>query len=403
MGGWIVIQLLQRGEDPKNIRILDIRPPTRQDLLTGLAARVAFLQVDILDAKAVDDAFQAPWPDCDPSEPTPEITVFHTAANIRFYERHIALLPRSSKVNYEGTLNVINAARSIGVTVLLYTSSVSISIRRSHFWLWPWESQPKYFVQIVNDDDNLIPKHHDQFFSNYAASKVLGERAVRAADGTRSGEMTMRTGCIRPGNGVFGPGGDLTCDAYLVRKHNHTWVGNVMQSLIYVENCALAHLCYEARLLETARGGPNPDIGGQAFTVTDPGPPVTANDVYVALTTLDPEVTFTHMSPTLILFVSQIVEVLYLARAFLSMSSSPVGRVLAHLIPNISGDISNLQPSLFALASVHIILDDSRARSLPEKGGLGYNGAFTTLEGICKTAEEHLKTGGNGEERARRR
>ncbi|KAG2033949.1 3-beta hydroxysteroid dehydrogenase/isomerase family-domain-containing protein [Suillus americanus] len=400
LGGWIIIQLLQRGEDPKKIRILDIRPPTRSDLRTGLAAQVAFFQVDISHAKAVDDAFQAPWPDCNPSETVPEVTVFHTAANIRFYERHLALLPRSSKVNHEGTRNVINAARSIGVTVLIYTSSGSISVRRSRFWLWPWEKHPKYFVQVINDDDNLIPKYHDHFFSNYAASKVLGESAVRAADGSRSGEKTLRTGCIRPGNGVFGPGGDLICGAYLVRKYNPTWVANIMQSFVYVENCALAHLCYEARLLETARGGPNPNLGGQAFTITDTGPPVTYSDVYIGLTTLAPETTFTHMSPTLMLLISQIIEVLYLSRIFLSMSSSPVRRALAHFIPNIAGDTVNLQPSLFALASIHLIFDDSRARLPPEKGGLGYHGPFTTLEGLCRTVEEHLKAGENGEDRS---
>jgi len=223
---------------------------------------------------------------------------------------------------------------------------------------------------------------------------------VRAADGTPSGGKTLRTGCIRPSNGVFGPRGDLICEAYMIRKHNPTWVGNIMQSFIYVENCALAHLCYEARLLETEKGGSNPDLGGQAFTVTDTGPPVTFNDVYVALTTLAPETTFTHMSPTVMLFISQIIEVLYLSRTFLSMSSSSVGRALAHLIPNINGDVINLQPPLFALASVHLICDDSRARLPPEKGGLGYNGPFTTLEGICRTAEEHLKSGGMEEERS---
>jgi hypothetical protein len=173
-----------------------------------------------------------------------------------------------------------------------------------------------------------------------------------------------------------------------------------MQSFVYVENCALAHLCYEARLLETARGGSNPDLGGQAFTITDTGPPITYSDIYTGLTTLAPETTFTEMSPTFMLFISQIIEALYLSRAFLSMSSSPVQRALAHFIPNIVGDTVNLQPSLFALASVHLIFDDSRARLPPEKGGLGYNGPFTTLEGLCRTVEEHLKAGENGEERS---
>ncbi|KAG2368641.1 hypothetical protein BDR07DRAFT_1390458 [Suillus spraguei] len=79
------------------------------------------------------------------------------------------------------------------------------------------------------------------------------------------------------------------------------------------------------------------------------------------------------------LFVSQIIELLYLSRLVI---------------------IVNLQPSLFALASVHLIFDDSRARLPPEKGGLGYHGPFTTLQGVCRTVEEHLKVGGIREEKS---
>ncbi|THU85844.1 hypothetical protein K435DRAFT_378558 [Dendrothele bispora CBS 962.96] len=39
----------------------------------------------------------------------------------------------------------------------------------------------------------------------------------------------------------------------------------------------------------------------------------------------------------------------------------------------------------------HLIFDDSRARLPPSKGGLGYKGGWTTLEGLHKTAEEHYK------------
>ncbi|KAH7926262.1 NAD(P)-binding protein [Leucogyrophana mollusca] len=402
LGGWIVIQLLQRGEDPRRIRILDIRPPTRPDLRKGDAQKVAFFKVDISDQKAVNDAFQAPWPASGTVMDSPEndITVFHTAANIRFYERHLALLPRSTKVNCSGTQNVINAARSVGVTALIYTSSGSISVRRSRFWLWPWETEPQFFVQVLNDDDNLIPKHHDDFFSNYAASKVLGERAIRAADRTSSGRKVLRTGCIRPGNGVFGPGGDILCGAYLVRKHNPTWVGHILQSFVYVENCALAHLCYEQRLIDLGRGRTYPDIGGQAFTITDTGPPVTFGDVHVALHTLDSETVFPVFSTTAMLLVAQIIEAIYLSRAFLLSSPSFLWRTIARLIPNIAGDIVNLQPSLFALTSVHLIFDDSRARLPPAQGGLGYNGPFTSLDGLCKTADEFFKADGNGEERS---
>lgn len=203
-----MLHLLQRGEDARKIRILDIRPPSRPDLSVGDAQDVDFLQVDISDVDAVEAAFKKPWPASSDGigSAEPEITVFHTAANIRFYERHPALLARSAKVNINGTRNIINAARSVGTTVLIQTSSGSVSVRSNRLWLWPWESEPKYFVQVLNDDDNLIPGRHEEFFSNYAATKVVGERIVREANGTSSGSGILRTGCIRPSNGIFGPG-----------------------------------------------------------------------------------------------------------------------------------------------------------------------------------------------------
>jgi len=224
---------------------------------------------------------------------------------------------------------------------------------------------------------------------------------VRAADKSPTQKShILRTGCIRPGNGIFGPGGDLICYAYLVRKFNPTWVTNILQSFIYVENCALAHLCYEQRLIELQRGSSNPDIGGQAFTVTDAGPPVTYGDVYTAVHTLDKETKFPVLSTTMMLGLSQVIEVVYVSKLLLSSSESSIGRAIATVIPTISGDLINLQPSLFALASVHIIFDDSRARLHPSKGGLGYYGPYTTLEGICKTADVYFKSDRKGEERS---
>ncbi|KAI6046144.1 hypothetical protein EDC04DRAFT_2888296 [Pisolithus marmoratus] len=385
LGGWIVLQLLQRGEDPKRIRVLDMRLPTRPDLCTGRAQSVAFLKVDISDAKAVSDAFRAPWPE----EGTDEgITVFHSAANIRFYERLPALFSRSTDVNYEGTKNVIASSKDIGVSILVYTSSGAIAVRRSRFWLWPWETRPQFFVQVLNDDDDLIPKRHELFFSNYAASKRSGR------------SRTLRTGCVRPGNGVFGPGGDVLCGAYLVRRYNPTWVRNILQSYVYVENCALAHLCYEQRLIELEKGGANPDIGGQAFTITGTGPPCTFGDVHLALSTLDNECEFPNYSFTLMLSLAHIIEALYVSKALLSMSNSAFGRALARMIPLVRGDLVNLQPSLFALVSVHLIFDDTRARLSPSEGGLGYSGPYTTLQGICKTVDAHFKAGKAGEERS---
>lgn len=47
-----------------------------------------------------------------------------------------------------------------------------------------------------------------------------------------------------------------------------------------------------------------------------------------------------------------------------------------------------------------MVFDDSRARLEPKKGGLGYRGAWTTLEALHKTVQEHYKSLGDGSVRA---
>ncbi|KAJ7868313.1 NAD-P-binding protein [Mycena leptocephala] len=368
LGGWIVMQLLDRGEDPKRIRVLDIRAPARHDLTTR-GKDVHFIQTDVSDAAAVDAAFNAPWPD--ESFSAPQITVFHTAANIRFYEKSESLLPNSAKVNVIGTQNIINAARAIGATALVYTSSGSVSVRSSRFFLWPWETEPASFVQAINENDAILPKRHSDFFSNYAVTKIDAERRVRAADKSASREGVLRTGCIRPGNGVFGPGGDMLCGAYLVRKVNPTWMNSVVQNFVYVENAAVAHLLYEQRLIELSdAGSKNPDIGGKAFVIADPGPPPTYGDVYLTLSTLsEGETTFPSLSPTLMLFISHLIGWYYRSRSWLVAARYRIAQTL----PAIPSGIVNLQPSLFNLIN----------------GGLGYKGAWTTFEGLHKTFDEH--------------
>ncbi|KAF9069436.1 hypothetical protein BDP27DRAFT_1293737 [Rhodocollybia butyracea] len=387
LGGWIVVHLLQRGEDYKNIRVLDIRLPSRDDLKNGIGKDVDYKLVDMSDAEAVEKAFTAPWPEgASVSSP---VSIFHTAANIRFYERSPSLISNSSRVNVNGTQNIIDSARSIGASTLIYTSSGSVAVRASRFLLFPWQSEPDHFVQALNDDDSILPKEHAQFFSNYAYTKYLAEKRVRAADRLQSGSRTLRTGCIRPGNGVFGPGGDMLCGAYLVRETNPSWIYNIVSHFVYVENCALAHLCYEQRLIELENGSSNPDIGGQVFTITDPGTPPTYGDVYLTLETLSNGQTFfPKVSATLMLMIAYLIEFYYLTRHFLV--SSKFG-LISKLLPAVNGDIVNLQPSLYSLTMVHLIFDDSRARLPPEKGGLGYKGTWTTLEGLHKTYNEHVK------------
>lgn len=387
LGGWIGTSLLDRGEDPTRIRILDLNPPSSHILQKAVLNGVQFIKVDVTDAVALEAAFKAPWKDSVQAEDaSPEITVFHTVANIRFYERHASLIDMSARVNIVGTKNIVNAAKAAGANILIYTSSGSVGVRRSRFWLWPWEKEPKHFVQVINDDELLFPKRHETFFSNYAYTKIQADRLVRSADQSPSGNTILRTGCVRPGNGVFGPRGDLLFGASLIRKTNPSWISTIVQSFTYVENCAEAHLCYERRLIELHGGSKNPDIGGQAFCIADPGVTPTYGDIYTTLETLTDGVCFfPSLSPTLMLLVAHIIEFYHVTRHCLIKA----GWHTAKLLPAIQGDIINLQPSLFALTQVHLIFDDSRARLSPEKGGLGYQGAWTTLEGIHKVYAEH--------------
>ncbi|KAG2003437.1 C-3 sterol dehydrogenase [Coprinopsis cinerea AmutBmut pab1-1] len=394
LGGWVVVHLLLRGEDPKRIRVLDINPPVNFEVEEARKRGLQYFKVDVRDSDAVEKAFCAPWPEEERNLDSDEIpvTVFHTAANIRFWERHPVFLERSTSVNLEGTKNVVKAAKKIGVDALVYTSSASIGIKSTRFLLWPWEKEPRDFVQVINDDDGRLPKEHWEYFSNYAVSKRLAEEWVRGQDGTATGVAekgkVLRVGAIRPGNGVFGPRGDLLCGALLVRESNPTFLENSVQSFCYVENCALAHLLYERRLIDLGEGNAKqlPDIGGQSFCIADPGPVPTYGDAYTVLNRLsEGECFFVYLSPTMMLFLAFLVEAYYVAQHFITAAFP----FLSIVLPPLKGDTVNLQTGLFNLASVHVVVDDSRARLSPEKGGLGYEGVWTTLEGLYKTWEEH--------------
>ncbi|KAI4520371.1 NAD(P)-binding protein [Schizophyllum commune Loenen D] len=380
LGGWLVLHLIKRGEDPRNIRVIDLHPPERSDLLTDEVKGVAFLQADITNRDAVDRAFDLPWPSGDSSG----LTVFNTAASILFYERCEMLMPRSTRVNVDGLQNLLDASQRVGASIFIQTSSGTVALRSSRYLLWPWESEPEHFVQVLNEEEVLVPNHYEDHFSNYAASKCIAESRVRAADGLPSGTGVLRTGILRPGNGIFGPGGDAICCGYLLRGTNPSWYLDSLQSFMYVENCSLAHLLYEQRLMARERGDHScPDIGGRVFVVTDPGLPQTYGDLGVALTVLtEGKCTFPRISSTLMLLVAYAIEAVYVARHWLLVGG---WTRLAGFLPRPRGLIVGLQPSLWSLAGSRLIFDDSRARLPPEQGGLGHLGVWTTMEGVVRT------------------
>lgn len=96
------------------------------------------------------------------------------------------------------------------------------------------------------------------------------------------------------------------------------------------------------------------------------------------------------------LLLSHLLERIYLTRELALSSSWSLLRHFGTHVPRLGSDIVNLQPSLFGLTMVHLVFDDSRARLLPEKGGLGYKGALNTVEGMCRLVDGHGKGNGGG-------
>lgn len=236
VGGYIVLQLLARGQPPETIRIVDFRPPHRADML---AAAVDFRRADISSAEQTDAAFAAPWPPAVAAAALP-LTVFHTAAVIIPSARSELVGGFCEAVNVRGTANVLAAARRAGADVLVSTSSASIAIRPVEVWRRPWRwgaAEPRGYAQVLDEADFFAGpvRPHREFFGNYPASKARAERLVCGASGPG-----MRTGCIRPANGVYGHPTDNLVGTPLSMQTYHSYVVSYCPYPLYTGRCACA-------------------------------------------------------------------------------------------------------------------------------------------------------------------
>jgi nucleoside-diphosphate-sugar epimerase len=313
-----------------------------------------------------------PWPKSVASLP---LTVFHVAAIIRPSERYYCFYDRCARVNVGGTANCIAAARAAGADVFSYTCSSTAAALPTKYWNAPWRRWPTDYSQFLGEKDFYAPlRPHNQFVSNYSMTKAVAERLVCDANDVPSDPLRpggFRTGSIRPGNIVYGHKDDLavgpTLPLEVVPTYCAAWVG----TWVHVSNIALAHLQHEAALL-----GPHAQkVGGRPYQIGDPGPPVAFEDFYTIARTLSiTPFSILYPPPILMLIAAHLIELYCVALAYLPL----VGRILKeppHLV-------HMLQPSSLN-SSVHFLMDDSAARLPPEKGGLGYEGACQTLEGLC--------------------
>ncbi|KAH7174704.1 uncharacterized protein B0J16DRAFT_388529 [Fusarium flagelliforme] len=362
VGGYIVLQLLARGTPPKSIRIVDIRETERNDMQTGLAVQVDFIQTDITSTAAVNQAFTKPW---GPEIAHLPLTVFHTAAIIVPSARSKHLYTFSEAVNVQGTKNVLAAARAASASVFSSTSSASISIRPVQPFVSPWVSEPRNFWQALDVADFYKPlRKHEDYFGNYPASKATAERLVCGAN-----EGSFRTGCIRPANGVYGNPTDNPVGGLLARSIQPTWISHVVQNFAHGANVAVAHLHHEAVLAEEDCAQ-----AGRPFVITDIGPPITFGDTYTAVRLLSVHSFRPMVLPPIFMLLLSIVVEWYILLPY----QFPI---LRRILPDLEGDINKLQPGLFSICT-HLIASDAEAKKPVSEGGLGYEGIVTSLDGI---------------------
>ncbi len=207
------------------LRILDLKAPTNLE-----DERVSFLEGDVTDPDLVREA-------CKGID-----LVLHSAAIVDWgtkSEKEIM------GVNYQGTLNIMEACKACKVKALVFTSSLDVL----------FDGNP-----LVNvSEETPYPGKHS---TSYCESKYLAELAVLGANGE-----ALKTCSIRPSD-IYGEGDpyhigslvNMAKGGFYVRLGN----GKSLCQHVYVGNIAQAHLLAAAELLKG-----NSRVGGQAYFITD--------------------------------------------------------------------------------------------------------------------------------------
>ncbi|NUP10674.1 MAG: NAD-dependent epimerase/dehydratase family protein [Polyangiaceae bacterium] len=177
-------------------------------------------------------------------------TVFHLASIV---DVGLTKNPKIDAVNVQGTRNVVDVCRELGVPFLVYTSSEDVVLQRSPIARGD-ESIP-YPIDLIHD---------------YVRTKIEGERIALAAD-TAGG---LRTCAVRPTH-VYGPR-----DPHAIVKSLQELASGRVPILIgdprarfdvvYVDNVAHAHLLAAAKLHDATMVD---RVGGRAYFVTEDNAP----------------------------------------------------------------------------------------------------------------------------------
>lgn len=106
VGSYLIRALLQKGLKIRALR----RKNSRMDLLSGVADQVEWMEADVTDLGALEDAFEGVTHVC------------HCAAVVSFHPKDA---DKMLKVNVEGTANIVNLCLDKDVKKLVYVSSIA--------------------------------------------------------------------------------------------------------------------------------------------------------------------------------------------------------------------------------------------------------------------------------------
>ncbi|MFZ0311825.1 MAG: SDR family oxidoreductase [Candidatus Korobacteraceae bacterium] len=229
IGSALVHALLGRGDQ---VRGFDNFETGRRENIQHVFSQIDFREADLLDVPAVQAACQG------------VDYVLHQAA-IPSVPKSIADPARSNRVNVEGTVNVLIAARDAGVKRVVYAASSS-----------------------AYGDTPTLPKREDMTplpLSPYAVAKLTGEMYMRVFHGVYG----LPTVSLRYFN-IFGPRQDPTSQysavlakfiTLMLKGERPTIYGDGEQSrdFNYIDNAVAANL-----LAATA---PEADVAGQTFNI----------------------------------------------------------------------------------------------------------------------------------------
>lgn len=224
--------------------------------------------------------------------------VFHVAAKAGIEEPY----SEYERINFHGTLAVLNACRQFKVRRLVYTSSPSVVFAHG---------------DVEGADESLpYPPHHDAY---YPATKCMAEKAVLKAAGSE-----LATVAIRP-HLIWGPG-DNQLTPRLVNKARAgrlKFVGDGQNKVdtVYIDNAAAAHMLAAEKLW------PGSPISGKAYFITngDPRPISEITNLIIGAAGVPP-VTAT-ISPKIAWFIGLLCEIAY--KTFKIKGEPPITRWVA--------------------------------------------------------------------------